>query len=295
MNLAELATPGVRIGHSTDAAGRTGCTVVVFDQPATASGEVRGSAPATREFALLDPTATVQRIDAVVLSGGSAFGLAAAGGVVRELEADGRGFETEYGRVPIVVGMSLFDLGVGLSTARPTEDDGAAAVRTAATAFDLGPVGAGSGATVAKWRGEPQPGGLGHAIVRADDVVVEAVVAVNAYGELLSSETGLGAYKEIAAAEFDWEALARPFRTGENTTIGVIITNAVLTKTECSTMARAGHDGMARALFPAHTAADGDALVAVSSPVVEAAPSVIATMASVAVEQAISSVGGARP
>lgn len=267
----------------------------MFDQQAIASGEVRGSAPATREFALLDPTAIVDRIDAVVLSGGSAFGLAATDGAVRELESDGRGFETEYGNVPIVVGMSLFDLGVGSPSARPTEKDGADAVRSAAAHFDIGPVGAGCGATVAKWLGEPQPGGIGHASIRAGDVVVEAVVAVNAYGELLSAASGLGAYEGIAAGDFDWEALARPFKTAENTTIGVIITNAALTKTECSAMAKAGHDGMARALFPAHTAVDGDALVAVSRPIVEAAAGVVPTLAAVAVEQAISSVGGARP
>src|SRR5690606_13189799 len=154
---------GVRVGHWTDAEARTGCTVVLLPEGTVASGEVRGGAPATREFALLDPTRMVTRLDAVVLSGGSAFGLAAADGVMAHLADAGIGFETVGGPVPIVVGMSLYDLAVGDPTVRPTARDGRAAVEAATGgAVETGAVGAGTGATVAKWRGPDhrRPGAL---------------------------------------------------------------------------------------------------------------------------------------
>ncbi|RZV41567.1 MAG: peptidase S58 family protein [Acidimicrobiales bacterium] len=289
-----MAIPGVRVGHVTDAEGQTGCTVVLLDQPAVASGEVRGSAPATREFALLDPTATVSRIDAVVLSGGSAFGLAAADGVVAELEAEGVGFETDHGIVPIVVGMSLYDLGVGASRSRPVAEDGRVATQSATTAFMVGKVGAGTGATVGKWRDAPTPGGLVHARAEAGPLVVEALIAVNAYGDVITPDSR-EALAGMADGTFDWSSIATPFRSGENTTIGVIITNAELSKTECRLVAESGHDGMARAIFPAHTGADGDALVAVSRPLVDAPLAQVRTLAAVVVEKAITSLAEPRP
>jgi len=292
--LVEFLIPGVRIGHFTDEEGRTGCTVVVFDNPAVGSAEVRGAAPATREFALMEPTAAVNRIDAVVLSGGSAFGLAAADGVVAELETEGAGFETDHGVVPIVVGMSLYDLGVGASTARPRADDGRMAARSVTTAFTVGQVGAGTGATVGKWRDAPTPGGLVHARAEAGPLVVEALIAVNAYGDVITAEKR-DAPTAMARGTFDWSSVATPFRSGENTTIGVIVTNAELSKTECRLVAESGHDGMARAIFPAHTGADGDALVAVSRPLVEAPLAQVRMLAAVVVENAITSLAEPRP
>jgi L-aminopeptidase/D-esterase-like protein len=266
---------GVRVGHWTDSEAATGCTVVLLPPGVVASGEVRGGAPASREFALLDPGRTVGEIDAVVLSGGSAFGLAAADGVMSGLEADGRGYETRHGRVPIVVGLSLFDLGVGDGSVRPGPTEGAAAYRAAVDSppgrHDIGLVGAGAGATVNKWFGDPIPGGIGTASVVVDvavgdqpadvksadggereqaTLVVAALVAVNAVGAIDD-----GTFDGVIPPP------VRPPAEGENTTIGVVVTNAVIDKTQCHLLAQGAHDGLARSLLPAHTAADGDAIV----------------------------------
>jgi len=275
-----------RIGHWTDPVARTGCTVVAVEGDVVASGEVRGSAPATREFSLLEATRSVESIDAVCLSGGSAFGLAAADGVMGSLRARGVGYPTRHGVVPIVVGMSLYDLGVGDHETWPSAGDGVVALESASTHFDTGTVGAGAGATVGKWRGSEhtKPGGLGFATVSKGEVVVSALVAVNAVGDLVGN---FDPREQIAAGEFDWpdtESIV-----GENTTIGVIATNARLTKTQCRSMAEAGHDGLARAIVPAHGPADGDALVVVAKPKVDANLGELRLLAAVAVETAIGS------
>jgi len=254
---------GVRVGHWTNGEARTGCTVVVLPPGAVASGEVRGGAPATREFALLDPTRTVANVDAVVLSGGSAFGLAAGQGVMEWLEAQGRGFETKAGRVPIVVGMSLFDLGVGDASVRPGPAEGRAAAEAAGDGvFPVGLVGAGTGATTGKWLGAERavPGGLVTATLRSGDLVVSSLVAVNAVGRIDDGTT-----------IDDPGPPTRSSDVGErdNTTIGVVVTNADLDKVECHLVAQSAHDGLARALLPAHTAADGDAFVAAATGEVE--------------------------
>src|SRR4051812_511265 len=156
--------PGVLVGHWTDAAARTGCTAILLPEGATASGEVRGGAPATREFELLAPHRTVEQVDAVVLAGGAAFGLATCDGVVRWLEERGRGFPTPSGNVPIVVGAALFDLAEGDGSVRPGADEGYAACEAAAPGTPpSGRVGAGTGATVGKWRGpeHARPSGIG--------------------------------------------------------------------------------------------------------------------------------------
>lgn len=248
---------GVLVGHWTDSEARTGCTVVLFPEGTVASGEIRGGAPATRDFALLEPERLVNRLDAVCLSGGSAFGLAAADGVMDWLEGRGIGFETAAGPVPIVVGMSLFDLGEGDGSVRPGPQEGRRAA-DAATAGPLatGRVGAATGATVSKWRGRERatPGGLGTAVARSGDVVVAALIAVNASGDIDDGSTAAA----IAEGVFDLPAVV-PFV--ENTTIGVVATNATLTKAECHLVAQSAHDGFGRALVPAHTAGDGDAVV----------------------------------
>jgi L-aminopeptidase/D-esterase-like protein len=285
---------GVRVGHWTDLVGRTGCTVVRFPEGTVASAEVRGGAPASRELDLLAPHRTVQRLDAVVLSGGSAFGLAAADGVMAELEAEGVGFTTAFGVVPIVVGLSLYDLGVGDPRARPGAAEGRIACR-AVRADDRqhGAVGAGAGATVGKWRGREhaRPGGLGAASARDGDVVVSALLAVNATGDVddgtaSSGTVDLGALRRADEAFHD-EGLA-------NTTIGVVATNARLDKNGCLNVAQGGHDGMARALFPPHTSADGDALVAAATQQVDADLDLVRALAVVAVERAIRAVGSDR-
>jgi L-aminopeptidase/D-esterase-like protein len=271
---------GVRVGHWTDEVGRTGCTVVLLPEGAVASGEVRGGAPGTREFDLLAPERTVARVDAVVLAGGSAFGLAACDGVVRWCEERGIGFPTAAGPVPIVVGAVLYDLMVGDPSARPGPDAGyAACVAASAGPFATGVVGAGTGATVAKWHGREhaRPGGIGTASLRDGELVVGALVAVNAFGDRLG-----------AAIPADVDS------TGAftNTTIGVVATNASLDKVGCLLVAQAGHDGLARSLEPAHATVDGDALVAVAVGPVAATVDQVRILAARAVEQAVLSVLG---
>ena len=285
----DIGVDGVRVGHHTDRVARTGCTVVRFDGPVVASGEVRGGAPATREFALLDPRRTVARVDAVVLTGGSAFGLAACDGVVAALHDEGIGVETRHGTVPIVVGLGLYDLGVGDSSAAPDAAAGRAALDAASAVAETGPVGAGTGATVGGWRGPDasRDGGLGIARVESRGCVVSAVVAVNAAGDLVADSVGAATTAEVAAGSFPWPD-GDGF-LGENTTIGVIVTNAGLDKIGCRLLAEAGHDGMARAIVPAHTPADGDALVAVARGDVSAPLPQLRLMAASAVEHAISS------
>ncbi|MYH71479.1 MAG: P1 family peptidase [Acidimicrobiia bacterium] len=269
--------------------------MVVFPEGTTASGEIRGGAPATRDFALLAPERTVSQVDAVVLSGGSAFGLAAADGVMRWCGEQGRGFETRGGRVPIVVGMSLYDLTEGDGSVRPGPDEGYAAALSASDApVALGRVGAGTGATMNKWRGAENrvPGGLGGALLQVGDVVVGAMVAVNAAGEInggaVQSALIDGTYEHRPADPF---ADANDDEAHTSTTIGVIATNATLDKVDCFRIARSGHSGMARALLPAHTDGDGDALVVGATGRVQADFGLVRLMAGVAVETAIRSVG----
>jgi len=278
------AVPGVRVGHWSDPGARTGCTVVLFPAGTVASGEVRGGAPGTREWALLAPERTVARLDAVVLAGGSAFGLAACDGVVRWCEERGIGFPTGAGPVPIVVGAVIFDLMVGDPAVRPGASAGYAACVSATTGkVSTGSVGAGAGATVGKWRGPGgvKPGGIGSAVHRSGRLVVGALVAVNAFGDVRSG------------VPFDWPVL--PTGASENTTafehttIGVVATNATLDKAACLLVAQSGHDGMARALEPVHATVDGDALVAAAVGGVVAPLDQVRFLAARAIEDAVRS------
>ena len=279
--------PGIRVGHWTDAVARTGCTVVLFPEGTVASGEVRGGAPAERELALLDPERSVQRLDAVLLAGGSAFGLAAADGVMRFCEERGMGFPTGAGPVPIVVGLGLFDLLVGDGSVRPGPAEGYAACEAATAStveLVLGAVGAGTGATIAKWEGREhmQPGGLGGAVLRHGDIVVAALLAVNAFGDIRG-----GGVDVRVPADPDADEAERNFA---NTTIGVVATNATLTKGECHLVAQSGHDGFARALDPVHSAVDGDALIVAATGQVAASAAAVRQLAAAVVETAIRAV-----
>ena len=272
--------PGVRVGHWTDPVARTGCTVVLLPAGTVASGEVRGGAPATREWDLLEPERRVGRIDAVVLSGGSAFGLASADGVMRFCEERGMGHPTAAGPVPIVVGASLFDLMVGDGRVRPGPEEGyAACVAATDGEFPTGAVGAGAGATVGMWRGPERAGGggVGSASVREGDAVVGALVAVNAYGSVLAP----GEEAQPVAVPEPSPAFAG------NTTIGVVATNVALDKAACLWVAQGAHDGLARALAPAHTTYDGDAVVAVSTGQATAAVDTVRSLAAWCVVQAV--------
>ena len=279
---------GLRVGHWTDPVARTGCTVVLFPDGTVASGDVRGGAPATRELELLDPRRTVSRIDAVVLTGGSAFGLAAADGAMRFCEERGLGFATPAGPVPIVVALALFDLAVGDPAARPGAAQGYAACAAATDGpVELGAVGAGAGATVAKLgpARDRRPGGLVSAGAEGGGLRVAALVAVNASGTPGADDrTAL----DIAGAHD--VAVARVTGTGfGNTTIGVVATNARLDKLGCHLVAQGSHDGLARALFPAHTRADGDAFVAAATGEVEADVDVVRALAVHVVAEAVRS------
>jgi L-aminopeptidase/D-esterase-like protein len=280
--MAELID-GVRVGHWTDDAARTGCTVVLLPEGTVASGEVRGGAPASREFALLAPERSVEQVHAVCLSGGSAFGLAAGDGVVTELARAGVGYPTPGGPVPIVVGLSLFDLTVGDGSARPGPEQGARAASSAeGGTVAVGLVGAGTGATVGKWDdpADAQPGGIAVARVEADGVSVVALLAVNAAGWI------------DGRADRVPRSAQAPF--GGNTTIGVVLTDAAVGKVDCLRMAQGGHDGLARAIVPAHTGRDGDALVAAATGSAAGGSGatdgdLVRWMAATAVEQAIGS------
>jgi len=278
--------PGVLVGHWTDEVARTGCTVIVLPAGSVTSGEIRGGSPATREFALLDPLRKVAAVNAVVLSGGSAFGLAACDGVMAWLEEQGLGFPTAVGPVPIVVGLSLFDLAVGDAAVRPGPHEGRTAAETAsASERRVGQVGAGTGATVGKWlgRGTSTAGGIGAATMRSGELVVSALIAVNAFGFIDDGSTTA----DIGPPRL----VAEPDNAFGNTTIGVIVTNARLDKKDCHLVAQSGHDGLARALLPAHSDADGDALVAVSAGGVEADFFHVRLLAQQAVTLAVRSVG----
>jgi L-aminopeptidase/D-esterase-like protein len=269
---------GLRVGHFTDARRPTGCTVILAEAGAVAGVDVRGGAPGTRETDLLAPVNTVERVHAVVLAGGSAFGLDAASGVMRYLEEQGVGLAVGASRVPIVPAAVLFDLQLGDSRIRPDADAGFEAAQMASQARVVeGSVGAGAGATVGKLFGPDRAmkSGLGSAAVSLDDgLVVGALVVVNGLGDVVDPESGQliagvrtadgravqGTVESLLAGEPPRGPLG-----GTNTTIGVVATNAALGKAEATKVAQMAHDGLARAIRPVHTPWDGDTLFALST------------------------------
>ncbi|MBI4446189.1 MAG: P1 family peptidase [Acidobacteria bacterium] len=268
---------GVRVGHFTETRRPTGCTVIVVEKGAVAGVDVRGSAPGTRETDLLNPINTVQQVHAVVLAGGSAFGLDSASGVVQFLEEKGIGFDARVARVPIVPAAVLFDLGIGDPHIRPGREAGYQACLNATDgAIPEGNVGAGAGATVGKLLGPQRAmkGGLGTASIRSRKLVVAALVAVNAVGDVIDPQTG-----EILAGlrEADGKTLANSIKQLreissfsrsellQSTTIGVIATNAAFDKAAMTKMAQMAHDGLARTINPVHLPTDGDTIFALST------------------------------
>lgn len=268
--------PGVLVGHDTDRRRPTGVTVVLLPEGSTAGVDVRGAAPGTRETDLLDPVNTIDVADAIVLTGGSAYGLQAAGGVMRWLEQHGRGVAVGPVRVPIVPAAVLFDLLVGDPTVRPDADAGfrACDAAVALAAARQGSVGAGAGATVGKLLGPDRAmrGGLGISVIAAGGVTMGAVVAVNAVGDVRDPGSGAilaGARRSAAGTDPVGTVSALlggappgPGEAGAATTIGVIVTDAALTKAQARRLAQVGHDGLARAIHPVHTPMDGDTLFA---------------------------------
>lgn len=261
--------PGIRAGHWTGAG--TGVTVVVAPPGTVGSGEVRGGAPATRETALLDPSRLVDQVDAIVLTGGSAFGLATADGVMGHLAAQERGVATSGGPVPIVPTAAVFDLDPS-GGERPGPDEGVAAAVAAegGAPFETGRVGAGRGATVGKWRGPDHavPGGLGSATARDGDAVVGALAVVNAIGDVVAADGTVlaGSTAPPGSPAFPEP---QPFRPGENTTLVVVATNARLTKADCHLLAVSAHHGLARSLHPSHTRFDGDVVFTLATGAVD--------------------------
>ena len=273
-----LGIAGVRVGHVTGPG--TGVTVLLFPSGSVGSAEVRGGAPATRETDLLEPSRTVARIDAVVLAGGSAFGLAAADGVMRYLAERGQGFATAGGPVPIVPAACIFDLVEAEATPPDAEDGYRAAVAAArdpgragpdgggnAAAGETGRVGAGTGATVGKWHGREGavPGGVGVAATTVDGARVGALAVVNALGDVVDADGSLLA-GSTAPADVPAFPTPAPFEEPRaNTTLAVVVTDAALDKTACYLLAQSAHDGFALALRPAHTRYDGDIAFAVAT------------------------------
>jgi L-aminopeptidase/D-esterase-like protein len=269
--------PGVKVGHFTLAERPTGCTVVLVEAGAVAGVDVRGGAPGTRETDLLNPINTVQQVHAIVLSGGSAFGLDTAGGVMRYLDERQIGYDAGVARVPIVSAAILFDLGIGDPKIRPGADCGYRAATTASNGPVVeGSVGAGAGATIGKLAGSKRAmkGGIGTAsLTLPDGLIVAALVAVNAVGDVIDPGSGkivAGVRTPDGRGLSDARILLRSGAlgrggAGQNTTIGVIATNAILSKAEATKVAQMAHDGIARAIAPVHTPADGDTIFALAT------------------------------
>lgn len=261
---------GATVGHWSDAAARTGCSVVLFDRPALAAADVRGGAPGTRESGLLGPGRLVQRVDAIVLTGGSAFGLAAADGVVRWLAAQGRGFPTPGGPVPVVPAAVIYDLGVGQPVA-PDAAAGAAACAAAGPLAEMGRgrVGVGTGATTGKAAAGPAArGGIGLGHVAWGGGAVTAVVVVNAFGEVVDPTTGRRILDPEGVATDPRRALLanadlRP-ALGEATSLAVVVVDGPADQSVLARCAVAAHDGFAHAIRPCHTIFDGDLVFAVA-------------------------------
>lgn len=269
---------GISVGHFTDKRRPTGCTVILCEAGAVAGVDVRGAAPGTRETSLLDPVNTVEKVHAIVLAGGSAFGLETATGVMRWLEERGIGYDTGTAKVPIVPAAILYDLAVGDAKIRPDAAAGYKACQAASVKAPAeGNVGAGAGATVGKMFGirRAMKSGTGTAAIKLPSgAIVGAIVAVNAFGDVFDPRTGrllagtrtpdgkalLNSMSAILRGDPLPESLG-----GTATTLGVIATNAVLTKAQATKVAQMAHDGLARTINPIHTAFDGDTIFAVAT------------------------------
>lgn len=255
------AVPGVTVGHWSDSEAMTGCTVIVPPTPNVAAVEIRGGAPGTREVGLLAPGMAVQGVSALLLTGGSAFGLAAADGVVAEMERDGIGHPTMFGVVPIVPAAVIYDLGVGDPSVRPTAESGASAYRNRSSdPVASGRLGVGTGATVSKWRGIDRgvPAGLASVSMACGDSTVGVLVALNAVGDVVDLDgnpiTGSGPDVPMAA----------PPTPLANTTLIAVMTDASFSRPELGRLAIRSQDALAATLRPAHTRYDGDASFVVS-------------------------------
>jgi L-aminopeptidase/D-esterase-like protein len=288
--------PGMRVGHYTDPKAATGCTVILTPPKTVGSCELRGSAPGSRETQLLNPERTMEQVNAILLTGGSAFGLAAADGVMQYLAERNIGHETPWALVPIVPAAVLYDLNVGDGSIRPSAQDGYAAC-VAATDDDVprGSVGAGTGATVGKWMGMDylMKGGVGIAGIRSNDLIVSALAVVNSIGDVYDEHNTIIAGARHPRGGF-WMEVEPDVRTAPqtrpldtNTTLVVIATNASLTKMEVYRMCQRGNTGMARAIKPVHTLHDGDCVFGLATGGVQVQFDIVAELAAETVAAAI--------
>ncbi len=292
-----LDVKGLKVGQVQDMEALTGCTVVICEEGAVCGVDVRGGGPGTRETDLLDPVNMIQKVHAVVLSGGSAFGLESTCGVSKYLEEHGIGFDVGVARVPIVVGAVLFDLGVGNPNIRPNIEMGYKACELASSSeLNQGNFGAGCGAIVGKIKGREyaMKGGIGSHSVKLDNgLVVSALVAVNAFGDVY--EDG----KVIAGTMSDdkskitnsYEIMKKGLTKGgfsiDNTTIGIVATNAKLSKSQCKKISQMAHNGYAKSIFPIHTPHDGDAIFTIATGEIDSDITLLGSLAAEVVEKSV--------
>ena len=286
---------GFKVGHWTNEQGNSGCTVVLPPPGNVASCDIRGSSPSSRELEHLDLERRLTEIHAVLMTGGSAFGLAAGDGVVAWLEEHGIGYETPIGPIPIVPGAVVFDIGTADREARPTAESGRASCEDArADGIATGKIGAGTGATVGKWAGREHasPGGVGIATVEQEGASVSAVAVVNAIGDIVADDGTVIAGTRAGSPEFVMPV--RRDRAGNlldepptNTVLATVVTTADLDKRDLRWLASRGSDGVTKAVRPAHTRYDGDVVFAVAGPGLEANVDLLGHLATEAVASAV--------
>jgi len=287
--------PGFLVGHYTDDENLTGCTVILCPPKTVAGCDVRGSSPGTRECVLLGPDKQMQEVHAILLSGGSAFGLGAANGVMKYLSEKDIGYKTPWVTVPIVPSAIIFDLNLGSSSVFPTQENAYTACVNAGTTVEQGSVGAGTGAVVGKWNGfeSAMKGGVGTSSIHSGTLVVGALAVVNAVGDIIDHDGSTIAGARVNGTFFTGKERLEQFRNDRlltrntNTTLVVVASNAVLSKVDTNRVAQRVHDGMARAIQPCHTTFDGDIAFALSSGEVFHPVDVIAELAAEAAAEAI--------
>ena len=292
-----LDVKGIKVGQVEDKEGLTGCTVIICEDGGVCGVDVRGSAPGTRETDLLDPINMVQKVHAIVLSGGSTFGLESTCGVSRYLEEKGIGFDVGVAKVPIVTGAVLFDLGVGDPKCRPNIEMGYKACQIANNIeLKQGNYGAGCGATVGKIRGSEfcTKGGIGSYSIKLDNgLVVSAIIAVNAFGDVYENGQVIAGVLNDDKTDFlnTYDLMKKGVNKGgfniDNTTIGAVITNAKLSKAECKKISQMAHNGFAKSIFPIHTPHDGDTIFTLATGEVETDITLLGSIASEVVEKSV--------
>ncbi|WP_170075774.1 P1 family peptidase [Paraclostridium dentum] len=292
-----LDVKGIKVGQVEDKEGLTGCTVIICEDGGVCGVDVRGSAPGTRETDLLDPINMVQKVHAIVLSGGSAFGLESTCGVSRYLEEKGIGFDVGVAKVPIVTGAVLFDLGVGDPKCRPNIEMGYKACQIANNIeLKQGNYGAGCGATVGKIRGSEfcTKGGIGSYSIKLDNgLVVSAIIAVNAFGDVYENGQVIAGVLNDDKNDFlnTYDLMKKGVNKGgfniDNTTIGAVVTNAKLSKAGCKKISQMAHNGFAKSIFPIHTPHDGDTIFTLATGEVETDITLLGSIASEVVEKSV--------